>query len=352
VLIIVDAARSDVLNPSGKNTDLTFLNNLFQKNSIQFIESVYSVCPVTYCGILGILGSSYWDGLSKYRPQLQDYLTELGYSTHFFLSGDHTRYHGLSTMFGNNISSYYDGTKVDGNPNDDDNVIKWLRSIEVNNKSFLYLHFMSMHAGGVIKEREKLNQISTEGEPALNERFRLRYKFSAIQIDNYIRQVFSILQEKKILDNAVIIISSDHGEFLGEHGSIGHAATNFPFDSAIHIPLILFDRLNVYPDRNVASQVDIAPTFVKAINGQIPENWDGVALQVPNRRCAVRSDTDSYQAYIGFVENSKYKYIKYLDKEFFFNLTMDPTEKVPINDEIVRNRIREILKKCFKRESS
>ena len=41
---------------------------------------------------------------------------------------------------------------------------------------------------------------------------------------------------KNLFDNTIIIFSSDHGDFLGDHGMMGKA--NF-FESAMRVPLIV-----------------------------------------------------------------------------------------------------------------
>ena len=347
ILITVDAARADIFNP--KSPEIKFLFDLNEKNMIKKYEDSYSICPVTYCGMLGTLGSTYWHSLSANGPQLQDYLASIGYRVKFLFSGDHSRYHGLKTMFGNNISRYYDGVNAKGNTNDDDNVIKWLESSEINNRTFLYIHLMSMHAGGVLKDRETLIGSKNYSNIKTDENyfFKRRYQVAARQADNYIETIFSILQKKGILDDAIIIISADHGEMLGEKGMIGHSASSFPHEQMIHIPLIIYDQQSKYPNNTIASQIDIAPTLVYAINGIIPTQWNGIPLQLNTARCAIRSDTNSYQAFIGFINGIKYKYVKYRNAEFAYNLKNDPNEILPVDSVKEIENTRLLLYKCL-----
>jgi hypothetical protein len=347
VFISIDAARGDILNP--KSPDIKFLYELNRKGKIRYYENSYSICTVTYCGMLGSLGSSYWDSLLTNGPNLQDYLSSVGYHVNFILSGDHSRYHGLRKMFGNNISRYYDGTMVSGNPNDDDNIIKWIEASEIDSRTFLYIHLMSMHVGGVLKNRETLvkNEISSDNKDDMNYFFKSRYMHAARQADSYIETIFSILDKKGILGDAIIIISADHGEMLGEKGEIGHSAKKFPYDPAIRIPLIIYDQRRNYPDRTVSSQIDIAPTLIRAINGTIPSHWNGIPLQLTTKRCAIRSDTNAFQTYIGFIEGIQYKYVKYNNAEFAFNLTTDPTEISPMDSYKDIEKTRQALAQCI-----
>ena len=63
------------------------------------------------------------------------------------------------------------------------------------------------------------------------------------QLDDYMGQLTEKMKKWGILDNTVIIITSDHGEELFEHGFIGHASTSLNaklYDEIIHIPLIIW----------------------------------------------------------------------------------------------------------------
>lgn len=85
-------------------------------------------------------------------------------------------------------------------------------------------------------------------------------------VDSRIGEVLEFLEKEKILDNTLIIITSDHGENLGEHGLMDHQFSLH--DTVIRIPLIirypgLFDKGQVieYP----AQTVDIFPTIADTI---------------------------------------------------------------------------------------
>ena len=56
-------------------------------------------------------------------------------------------------------------------------------------------------------------------------------------IDEYLGNIFDFLDEQKILDNTILIITGDHGENFGEHGFIEHQLCIY--DSLIHVPLII-----------------------------------------------------------------------------------------------------------------
>jgi membrane-anchored protein YejM (alkaline phosphatase superfamily) len=72
------------------------------------------------------------------------------------------------------------------------------------------------------------------------------------------------LKIRHIYDNSVIILTSDHGDSLGESGRWGHAYTIFPeilrVPLIIHVPVAMRSGLNQDPDA-VAFLTDIAPSL-------------------------------------------------------------------------------------------
>ena len=56
--------------------------------------------------------------------------------------------------------------------------------------------------------------------------------------DDQIKALFNELDQRGILDNTIVIITSDHGESLGEHGLLQHSASLYLQE--IHVPLIVW----------------------------------------------------------------------------------------------------------------
>jgi arylsulfatase A-like enzyme len=81
--------------------------------------------------------------------------------------------------------------------------------------------------------------------------------------DALVGRIVDALSRAGILDNTVIIITSDHGEQLGGHDKIDHIMTMY--DPALHVPLVIR-----YPHAFAAgarsdeltSSIDIAPTIL------------------------------------------------------------------------------------------
>ena len=69
------------------------------------------------------------------------------------------------------------------------------------------------------------------------------------------REKIKELKEEKIFGNSLIIITSDHGQLLGEHGRIGHGA--FLYDELLKVPLLI-----KYPEKYKIRHVEIKYKYI------------------------------------------------------------------------------------------
>ncbi|RJQ51126.1 MAG: hypothetical protein C4526_10720 [Nitrospiraceae bacterium] len=78
-------------------------------------------------------------------------------------------------------------------------------------------------------------------------------------LDGRIWKLYEKLKELGILDNTMIIITSDHGDNLGEHGILGHAYGLF--NTLIDVPLIIRYPKYFVPGTTVGDNVQITDLF-------------------------------------------------------------------------------------------
>lgn len=88
-------------------------------------------------------------------------------------------------------------------------------------------------------------------------------------LDDSLRELFGRLEEMRFLDNAVVLITADHGEEFGDHGGLLHRGSLF--EELVRVPFIVWGRgvpAGVV-DPTLVSAVDIVPTLLAAA-GKIP----------------------------------------------------------------------------------
>lgn len=97
-------------------------------------------------------------------------------------------------------------------------------------------------------------------------------------VDRAIGELLDSLPEE-VLANTLVVLTSDHGEELYDHGGWKHGHTLY--EDQIHVPLLFRWDGRIAPGRRLAGTVrllDVAPTLVEAAGGQPPEGWQGVSL--------------------------------------------------------------------------
>lgn len=104
--------------------------------------------------------------------------------------------------------------------------------------------------------------------------------------DEHIGQLLEVLDDLGVLDETAVIVSSDHGEALGEHGVY---ADHVCADEAVHhIPMIIrWPGLTPKePTRGgFLYNVDLPPTLCELLGVPVPSGWDGRSFAA-----AVRGD--------------------------------------------------------------
>lgn len=97
-------------------------------------------------------------------------------------------------------------------------------------------------------------------------------------MDKYIGKILDKLEELGLKDNTLVVFTSDHGNFIGEHGLV--AKGPFPFEDMIKVPLIVRYPHNIPENKtssSLQSLVDIVPTFLDYCNIELPDGLAGVS---------------------------------------------------------------------------
>jgi hypothetical protein len=170
------------------------------------------------------------------------------------------------------------------------------------------------------------------------------------RIDGCFGEFIAYLKQRNRYDNALIILTSDHGDSLGEDGNWGHAFWLFPEDVRVpllvHLPARLAGAVTTDVGR-VAFSTDIAPTLYALLGHRVRDLGPlfGSPLFVPPDREPVprRREsfllTSSYAATFGLLRrNGRSLYISDLfeKKEFAFDLGGELRGRRRVIDHVLR----------------
>lgn len=96
-------------------------------------------------------------------------------------------------------------------------------------------------------------------------------------MDTHLKRLFDAMSRHGLLDNTIVVFTSDHGEEFCEHGSMeGHQWTLY--DEVIHVPLIIRfpdGRFRGEQRRTIAQHIDIAPTLMALAGLDAPREFEG-----------------------------------------------------------------------------
>ena len=98
-------------------------------------------------------------------------------------------------------------------------------------------------------------------------------------VDEQMGRLWNALIEFGAWDDTIVIVTSDHGEQLGDHGLMGKGGF---FESSYHVPAIVRDPGHPRQHGTVVSafteNVDVFPTICDAIGIDVPAQCDGLPL--------------------------------------------------------------------------
>ncbi len=104
----------------------------------------------------------------------------------------------------------------------------------------------------------------------------LLYNAQILQADKMINQVVNSLKEEGLYNNTIIIIYSDHGDELFEHGFHGHRFIN---DETTHVPLLIRIPHQLPKKVNkIVELIDVGPTLIKATGLEPALTMQGINL--------------------------------------------------------------------------
>jgi arylsulfatase A-like enzyme len=104
------------------------------------------------------------------------------------------------------------------------------------------------------------------------------YDAGVRQMDAELGRFLRLLGERDVLDDALIFVTSDHGEEFMEHGQVAHFLALY--EETLRVPMLLRGP-GVPANTRIStpvSLVDIAPTLLSIAGVPIPERMEGIDL--------------------------------------------------------------------------
>ena len=120
-----------------------------------------------------------------------------------------------------------------------DRIAKFVESTKFTEPFFLFLNILEVH-----EPYHKHDQLTSDGvrktstfNPDELEMWVKGYDFQTKKLAKKMPHLFEILKRKGLFEDSLILVTSDHGQLLGEHGFIGHSV--YLFDELVKVPLLI-----------------------------------------------------------------------------------------------------------------
>ena len=172
-------------------------------------------------------------------------------------------------------------------------------------------------------------------------RSRRGYYGSVSFTDEQIGLIIKALERRRMLENTLILFTTDHGDMLGDHH---HWRKSYAYEGSARIPMLIRwpKSMGIRAERGqrIPQPVelrDVLPTFLDAAGAEIPPNLDGKSML-----SLIRGETDGWRAFIDLehdvcydktnhwnaLTDGRWKYIfhAYDGSEQLFDLQNDPGE--------------------------
>ncbi len=317
ILLVIDTLRADHLGCYGYHRETSPYIDDVARRSVLFENAYPSDVPTQpsftsmFTGLRGIhtgvVSHSKTESLSEDAPYLTEILAQNGVTTaavstlymmrRWFARGFH---HYLNPVAG-------DRRRLQQVDADEINAVAlpWIRA-HGDESFFLFLHYWDPH--GLYKPPEEYRRLFYEGDERDPDNHSLdflkrhpiwpftkrhvdaigegitdleyviaQYDAEIRYADDHVRELFDALGEAGISDETVVIITSDHGESMGEH--------HFYFDhhgvyeTTIRVPLIIRHPQETSRGRKiedlVQSSISVTPTVLSLFGLESPEGTKG-----------------------------------------------------------------------------
>jgi arylsulfatase A-like enzyme/Flp pilus assembly protein TadD len=354
VLVSIDTLRADHLPAYGYTAGETPNLDRFRKEAILF-ENAYTHVPLTlpahvslFTGTLpfvhGVRDNMGYRLNAKAHPTLASLLKAKGYATGGAISAYVLR---ASTGLGDDFDFYDDHIappsgvdalgRVQRRGIDTLALVKpWLAGVK-DRPFFLFFHVYEPHA-------------PYDPPEPFKSRHALAYDGEIAASDAAVGDLFDELRRLGVYDRSIVIVLSDHGEGLGEHGEDEHGILLYRW--ALHVPLLLKlpgARRGGTTMAGPTGLVDVLPTLSALLGMEAPKDLAGRSVFAQGVERRLYAETYYPRLHLGWSElrsliDDRFEYIEGQKRELY-DFRADPRQLTDVlagNGDLGRSRQKEL----------
>ncbi|MDP9330368.1 MAG: sulfatase-like hydrolase/transferase [Actinomycetota bacterium] len=192
-------------------------------------------------------------------------------------------------------------------------------------------------------------------EPYDLKMLRRLYAGEVSYLQSRILELIERVDEASGLDSTVLVIVSDHGEQLGEHGLFGHGSSLY--EELVHVPLMVFGPEDLVgrgvEERRISTQA-LYRTILGWANGERTELHSDAPTLADNeglwyhplvqRRLAGKPPEERLKATSWAVYEDRWKYVRnQIGNEVLYDLDDDPTESRDVGSAGPLEKMRDLM---------
>ena len=313
IYIVVDSLRADHVSSYGYTRTTTPNLDTLAAQGARFDRAMSTsgwTTPANAANMTGfnptslnLTWTNWWYSLRVNHTTLTEYLHDGGYATAAFVANGMV---SCSIGFSRGFDSCIDSLAT--RPHSDTlalplttQVITWTQQYTNTQPLFLFVYFMDPHTHynppppyDLMYDSTYTGTLTSEvfgdGEPVATgqiipsardiEHIIALYDGEITYTDHYLQVLLDHLRTRGMLDNALIVFASDHGEQFGEQGLWVHA--NSVYEGLVHVPLLMSWPGVITPGLTITTPVqtmDLMPTILDLVGLAVPEGLDAVSLK-------------------------------------------------------------------------
>jgi len=315
VLILLDTVRADHLDCYGYERETAPALARLGEEGVLF-EQAISFAPWTLPSVINLLSGcritrDVFEG-GKLQRSIVENLHGAGFQTAAFTEGGYlSRYYGFDRGF----SLYHeqegkvhltmegeviDSQRTEGGIEETFRMARQWLAEHGDEPFFLFIHTYEPHtpyerrtftdglSPGKVGETFSLEKLGPLQKGTLEfdakdlEYLTALYDGGILEADRHVGAFVEFLGERGLGDKTLVVVTSDHGEELGEHfptrcGDHGHSL----HDTLVHVPLVVHNPIEKYPQNRVPHQVrlmDVMPTIAEIMGTSVKGDAAGKSL--------------------------------------------------------------------------